>query len=165
MPCGNAARVPEPADRWPRPGRQPKRPVSAAGHGYRGQALGLPEAGRGALAGMGRRLSALAADWLVAYGLAGLGTALGVVPLALLDTAVLVFWFILGTVAVWLFGFTPGQFMLGLMVVCVDRPAPVRLGRAALRAALIATVIPALFVDADGRGLHDRLTGTAVLRR
>jgi hypothetical protein len=30
---------------------------------------------------------------------------------------------------------------------------------------MIALVIPALFVDFDGRGLQDRLTATAVVRR
>ena len=30
---------------------------------------------------------------------------------------------------------------------------------------LLAFVIPALFMDADGRGLHDRFTFTAVVRR
>jgi hypothetical protein len=30
---------------------------------------------------------------------------------------------------------------------------------------MIAFVIPALFVDVDGRGLQDRVTGTAVVRR
>jgi hypothetical protein len=30
---------------------------------------------------------------------------------------------------------------------------------------LLALVIPALFMDADGRGLQDKLTFTAVVRR
>ena len=30
--------------------------------------------------------------------------------------------------------------------------------------ALLCLLVPALLVDADGRGLHDRLTGTAVVR-
>ena len=33
------------------------------------------------------------------------------------------------------------------------------------RGLLIAFVIPALFVDLDGRGIQDRVTGTAVVRR
>ncbi|HYB34559.1 MAG TPA: RDD family protein [Mycobacterium sp.] len=135
---------------------------------YPGEALGLPERGTGSLARMGRRLAALAVDWLVAYGLAALGLTFGLVTPALLATAVMVVWFVLGTVAVRLFGFTPGQFMLGLMVVPIEtgdgRPH-VGLGRAAVRGVMIALVIPALFVDVDGRGLHDRLTGTAVVRR
>jgi hypothetical protein len=38
-------------------------------------------------------------------------------------------------------------------------------GRAAARGLLIALVIPALFIDGDGRGIQDRLTATAVARR
>ena len=33
-----------------------------------------------------------------------------------------------------------------------------------LVAGLLVLLVPALLVDADGRGLHDRLTGTAVVR-
>ena len=36
--------------------------------------------------------------------------------------------------------------------------------RAVVRTALLCLLVPALLVDADGRGLHDRLTGTAVVR-
>jgi hypothetical protein len=30
---------------------------------------------------------------------------------------------------------------------------------------LIAPAVPALFIDSDGRGLQDKLTATAVVRR
>jgi uncharacterized RDD family membrane protein YckC len=128
-------------------------------------ALGLPERGPGSLASMGRRLAALAVDWLLSYGLAGLGLTAGLVTPALLPTVVLVIWLLLGAVAVRLFGFTPGQFGCGLRVVAVDQGNHVGVGRAAARGLLVALVIPALFVDADGRGLQDRVTHTAVVRR
>jgi uncharacterized RDD family membrane protein YckC len=117
---------------------------------------------------MGRRVFALLLDWLVAYGLAALGLAAGLFPAAALATAVMAIWFVLGVVAVRLFGFTPGQLALGLAVVRLDaRTGVFRVGvvRAAARGLLIALVIPALFTDSDGRGLHDRITGTAVVRR
>ena len=66
-------------------------------------------------------------------------------------------------VAVRLFGFTPGQLALGLGVISLDGRLGV--GRVAARGLLLALVIPALFIDADGRGLHDRVSGTAVVRR
>jgi uncharacterized RDD family membrane protein YckC len=125
----------------------------------------LPEHGSGSLAPTGRRVAALLVDWLVAYGLAGLGMTLGLVTRPLLPTAVLVIWLVLGLVAVRLFEFTPGQFAFGLRVVPVDRRMHVGLGRAAVRGLMIALVVPALFVDGDGRGLQDRVTGTAVVRR
>jgi len=133
--------------------------------GYPGETLGMPERGPGSLARMGRRLAALLVDWLLAYGLAALGMTLGLISLRLLSSAVLVIWLVLGVLAVRLFEFTPGQFVLALRVASVDDRLHVGLGRAAVRGAMIALVIPALFVDVDGRGLHDRLTGTAVVRR
>jgi uncharacterized RDD family membrane protein YckC len=132
---------------------------------YPGETLGLPENGPRSLAPLGRRLAALLADWLVAYGLAALGMTLGLVSPNLLSTAVLVVWLVLGVIAVRLFEFTPGQFALGLRVISVDGRLHVGLGRAALRGLIIALVIPALFLDADGRGWQDRVTGTAVVRR
>jgi uncharacterized RDD family membrane protein YckC len=132
---------------------------------YPGERLGLPERGPRSLARPGRRLVALLADWLLAYGLAALGMTLGLISPRLLSSAVLVIWLVLGVLAVRLFEFTPGQFALGLQVVSVDERLHVGLGRAVVRGAMIALVIPALFVDVDGRGVQDRLTGTAVVRR
>jgi uncharacterized RDD family membrane protein YckC len=117
------------------------------------------------LARAGRRFGALLVDWLLAYGLAALAMTLGLVSLGMLSTAVLVIWLVLGAVAVRLFEFTPGQFVLGLRVVSIDGRVHTGLGRAALRGIMIALVIPPLFVDVDGRGLQDRVTGTAVVRR
>jgi hypothetical protein len=71
----------------------------------------------------------------------------------------------LGALAVRLFEFTPGQFALGMRVASVDDRLHVGLGRAAVRGVLIALVIPALFIDVDGRGIQDRLTATALVRR
>jgi uncharacterized RDD family membrane protein YckC len=132
---------------------------------YPGERLGLPQSGSGSLAPMGRRLAALMIDWLISYGLAALAMAFGAFSQRMLATAVLVVWLALGVVAVRLFSFTPGQLALGLQVAAADGRLPVGIGRLAVRGLLIAAVIPALFTDSDGRGIHDRLTGTAVLRR
>jgi uncharacterized RDD family membrane protein YckC len=135
-------------------------------HGdYPGQRLGLPETGPRSLARMGRRLAALMLDWLACYGVAALLMSIGVYSQAWLSTAVLVIWLVIGAVSVRLFGFSPGQYVLGLMVVPVDDRQHVGLGRALVRGVLLALVIPALFTDADGRGLHDRFSFTAVVRR
>lgn len=132
---------------------------------YRGQSLGLPEHGPGALAVMGRRLVALTVDWLIAYGLGALAMTFGWIGQPALSLTVLVVWLVLGVVSVRLYGFSPGQLALGLRVASVDGRRHVGLGRAAARGALIALVIPALFTDIDGRGFQDRLTGTAVVHR
>jgi uncharacterized RDD family membrane protein YckC len=133
--------------------------------GYSGEAFGLPESGPGSLARMGRRLAALIVDWLLCYGLAALAMTLGLISPGVLSTAILLVWLVLGVLAVRLFSFTPGQFALGLRVASVDNRLHVGLGRAAARGLLIAFVIPALFIDLDGRGIQDRVTGTAVVRR
>ena len=133
--------------------------------GYPGQGLGAPAAGPGSLAGLGRRMAALAVDWLIAYGLAGLAVAVGLVTSSFQATAVLLIWFVLGVLAVRLFGFTPGQYLLGLRGASIDSRVHVGTGRAAIRGLLISLVVPALFTDSDGRGFQDRLTATAVVRR
>lgn len=132
--------------------------------GYPGETLGLPRTGPGSLAPMGRRLMGLLIDWLIAYGLASLGLQVGVVSPAMLSTVVLVVWLVLGMAAVRLFGVTPGQLFLRIEVVSVNgRPAGI--GRLMARGLLIGLVIPPLFTDSDGRGLQDRVTHLAVVRR
>ena len=132
---------------------------------YPGERLGLPKSGPRSLARMGRRIAALFVDWLIAYGLAALAMSFGLVSMASLSTAVLIVWFVLGAVSLRLFGFTPGQLALGLMVVPVDGRQHVGFGRALVRGVLIAVVIPPLITDADMRGLQDKATNTAVVRR
>ena len=132
---------------------------------YPGQRLGLPQTGTRSLARMGRRIGALLIDWLIAYGLAALGLTLGIVSMTTLSTAVLIVWFVLGVVSLRLFGFTPGQLAFGLTVVPVDGRVHVGIGRAVARGLLIALVVPALVTDSDMRGLQDRVTNTAVVRR
>ncbi len=140
-------------------------PADSVDNAYPGQALGLPASGSRSLARTGRRLAALCVDWLISYGIAALLMSLGWVPLAMLSTAVLAVWFVVGAVSLRLYGFSPGQLALGLQVVPVDGRLHVGFGRAAVRGVLLALVIPALFMDADGRGLQDKLTFTAVVRR
>lgn len=132
---------------------------------YPGERLGLPEDGPGSIARTGRRLGALIVDWLIAYGLAALLMTLGVISFPLLSTAVLVIWMVIGTLAVRLFSFTPGQLALGLVVVPADGRTSIGIVRAFIRVVLIALIIPPLVSDSDLRGLHDRASFTAVLRR
>jgi hypothetical protein len=132
---------------------------------YPGELFGLPQSGPRSIARSGRRFAALLVDWLIAYGLAGLAISFGLFSTAWLSTAVLVIWLVLGAVSVRLFSFTPGQFALGLMVVSVDNRMHVGIGRALGRGLLLSLVIPALFMDSDSRGMQDKFTFTAVVRR
>lgn len=126
---------------------------------FRGERLGLSESGPGSIAGLGRRCVAFLADWLMA-----LGISLLIVPSGQAPTVTLLVWFIIGVATVSLFGFTPGQFFLGIREARVDQPVPVGFVRALAKQALLVFVIPALFTDADGRGMHDQATGTALVR-
>jgi hypothetical protein len=136
-----------------------------------GRGLGLPESGSRSLARTGRRFLALLIDWVVAVGITSLAIPLGLMSRDQFFYSVdsrnvaLLIWFVLGVLSVRLFGFTPGQYALGLMVIPVDNRQHVGSGRAMGRGLLLSLVIPGLFTDADGRGLQDRLTMTAVVRR
>ncbi len=138
---------------------------------YPGQRLGLPETGPGSIARFGRRIAALLIDWFIAYGLVGLAVTAGLISRQEFlytwvgSTAIAVVWVVLGIVSVRLFGFTPGQWALGLRVASIDQRMHVGIGRATVRGVLVFFVIPALFTDSDFRGYQDRFTNTAVVLR
>lgn len=132
-----------------------------------GEHLGLPEHGPGSVAGRGARFVALLIDLV----LSGLVTSLFVevdvnrpeVMQQYNYIAVLV-WFGITVVMVGLFGFTPGKALLGLRVMRIDGKAMVTPLRAIPRTLLTGLLLPPAFADADGRGLHDKITGTVVVR-
>lgn len=150
---------------------------------YQGKELGLPRSGVGALAPFTRRVVAILADWFISMGLAAIivrpnaehliakmtipkgqqpPSHFEVITQAL-STPTLLVWFVLGVAAITLFGFTPGQYFLRIKVTRVDADAPVGFVRALARQVIVMFVIPALFTDGDGRGMHDRATGTALV--
>lgn len=128
---------------------------------YRGQRLGLPEQGAGALASTGRRLVGLVVDWwlcaLVAYGLIAQGN------LSRANDWTPVVFYVLSVLTVGTIGSTPGKRLLGMRVVRTDG-SRATLGQVALRTFLLFLVIPAVIWDRDGRGMHDRLVGTVEVR-
>lgn len=129
-----------------------------------GEKLGLPEKGSGALASVGRRAMGVLIDWLLCLLLASavvrFTDAFGGT-----STATFLFWVFLGIISGWLFARTPGMAVLGMGVARVDAPgSTVGLWRAVLRTVFTSLIFPAAMVDADGRGMHDRATGTAVIR-
>ena len=125
----------------------------------RGASLGLPPSGPGSLASFGTRVVAYFVDAIAAALIAGLFTApqlpgnWSLVSFALLYVGTLVG-----------LGQTPGMRLTGLRIAHPRAGERLALWRAVVRTALLMLLVPALLVDADGRGLHDRLTGTAVVR-
>jgi uncharacterized RDD family membrane protein YckC len=134
---------------------------------YRGERLGLPQSGRGALAPTAPRLLAFIVDAFASALVAALfvphdrGASFAdrlpgswsLIPFAI-D-------YIVGVVVA---GRTVGMYLTGLRVIRVSRDVPVDPVRITARTALLALLLPALIFDRDGRGLHDRLTDTAVVR-
>jgi hypothetical protein len=106
---------------------------------------------------LGRRIAALAIDW---------GTAV-VISIAFFRYEA---WATLAVFAVAQIVFlltangSPGHLILGMRVVPV---AGGYLGwwRPFTRTILLCLVIPAVIWDADQRGMHDRLSGTVLVRR
>jgi len=141
-------------------------PSVSAPQRFRGEHLGLPEHGPGSIATFGTRFGALIIDCVASGLVAALFVAgrhadnvadrlpgsWSLIPLAVV--------YVLGLS---LGGQTLGMHLLGLRVVRLDgqRILPIP---AAVRTILLFVLIPAVVVDKDGRGLHDRVTNTAVVR-
>jgi uncharacterized RDD family membrane protein YckC len=125
----------------------------------RGASLGLPASGRGSLATFSSRVVAYLIDAVAAVLIASLFTA----PHLPRQWTALSF-ALITVVTLVLFGQTPGMRLVGLRLAHPRPGARLALWRAVVRTALLCLLVPALVVDSDGRGLHDRLTDTAVVR-
>lgn len=130
---------------------------------FPGERLGLPQDGPGALSGLGRRTAALLIDWVMSMGISALVISVTGIGQSM-STITLLVWFVLGVGAVTIFSFTPGQLIAGIQVARVDARARVGFVRAFVRTFFLLFVFPAVISDHDGRGMHDRATGTAMLR-
>ena len=140
------------------PGRVTRDDVQPSQDRTRGAGLGLPASGPGSLAGFGRRAVAYLVDAIAAALIAGLFTAPEAPRLwSLVSFGVITVVFLLLT------GQTPGMRLLGLRLAHPEPGRRLAPWRAVVRTALLMLLLPALIVDSDGRGLHDRLTDTAVV--
>ncbi|MBB4907400.1 RDD family protein [Actinophytocola algeriensis] len=132
-----------------------------------GERLGLPKEGPGSVAPRGVRLLALLIDLV----LMSLATSVFVEVdvnrpevMQQFNYTSGVVWFVITSVMITLFGFTAGKALLGLRVVRLDGKPMVGPVRAVPRTLLTALLLPAAIADADSRGLHDKVTGTVVVR-
>ena len=132
---------------------------------HQGARLGLPASGPGAVAPLGRRFVAILIDWLlcqlIAVGVFGMewGAASGAasfIPLAV--------FFVENALLVATLGTTVGHRIMGVKVVTVGSggrpPTPLR---SVARAALLCLAVPAIIMDADLRGLHDKVARSVVV--
>jgi uncharacterized RDD family membrane protein YckC len=136
---------------------------------FRGQSIGMPEAGPGSLTTTGPRLAAFVVDALASTLVAALFVrahgssqrwsdnlpgSWSLVPLAV-D-------YLFGCAIA---GRTLGMYLFGLRLARVDQPSAAVGGRRVLlRTFLLFLFVPAVVFDRDGRGMHDRFTDTAVVR-
>ena len=133
--------------------------------GWKGRRWGLPPEGPGAVATTGSRIAAFVLD-VVFSALIG-ALVRGVVGgddsrLALADETAFAVQVLLLTA---LTGQSLGKRVLGIRVVRLgEQDDPPGFLPAAIRTALVMLVIPAVFMDRDGRGLHDKAAGTLVVR-
>ncbi|MCD2196533.1 RDD family protein [Actinomycetospora endophytica] len=147
-------------DAEPNGSGRPSRTGAAAGpdaEGYPGRDLGLPEEGPGSVAAPLRRAGQFLLDLLIG-GL--VASAISFPAPAYLSLAV---WAVLVTIPVAVIGQTPAMVLTGLRTVRVDGAARVG-GWALVRTASLFFIVPALIMDRDGRGLHDRVSRTVVIR-
>lgn len=122
-----------------------------------GRSLGLPESGVSSVAGIGTRIAAFLLDIVLAAGLAWIFTA----PAAPQNWSLAV-WGVMTALMVGVFGFTPGQAAFGIRVAPLGRTF---VGWWAIpRTVLTFLIVPPLVTNRDGRGLHDRLCRTVVVR-
>ncbi len=117
----------------------------------------LPESA--AAVSFGRRLAALIVDCVLSVGVAALFSRPD--PPGLLSAAV---FFVAYTFFIGLFAQSPGMRLVGLRCVSASEGDRIGLPRAALRAALLQLVVPAVFTDSRGRAWHDRAADSVVLR-
>ena len=131
-----------------------------------GRRYGLPETGRGSVATAGARVLALLADLLAGMLIGGLINVWVADPTSLQRTLAANGAFALQVVVLQaLTSQSLGMRLLGIRVARVSEPAAVPgLLPVAVRTALLFLVVPALLLDRDGRGLHDKVAGTVVLR-
>ena len=131
-----------------------------------GRRYGLPEDGDGAVATTGSRFAALFVDILAGALIAGLLRGFLDDPSFLVRTLVVDGSMVLQVILLQaLTGQSLGMRLIGIRVVRVAAPGEVPgFLAAALRTALLVLVVPAVLLDRDGRGLHDKAAGTIVLR-
>ncbi len=133
--------------------------------GWRGRQWGLPPDGAGAVATTGSRIAAFVLDVVLSALVGGLvkGLAGGADAERLpADEAAFAVQVLVLTA---LTGQSLGKRVLGIRVVRLqERDGPPGFVPAAIRTALVMLVLPALIMDRDGRGLHDRAAGTLVVR-
>lgn len=139
--------------------------TGVAAQGWRGQRLGLPAAGPGSVPGIGRRLAAFALDVVAGAAIGGVVNAFVAHPSpGMRSLAANAAFFLEVAVLVGLTGQSLGMRALGLRVLRLTGTPVPGLAWSTARTLLLVLLVPAVIWDRDSRGLHDRASGTVVVR-
>ncbi len=121
--------------------------------------LALP----GEVAGLGRRVAAIALDWFASILLSRV--IFGQLTYGSPESSFAILMIFIAEVVIftWLMSASFGQRLLGVSVVRMDG-GRLALWRVFVRTLLICLIIPAVVYDNTGRGLHDRAVGSVAIR-
>ncbi|MCX6435005.1 MAG: RDD family protein [Actinobacteria bacterium] len=114
---------------------------------------------------LGRRLCALMVDWLMCYAIITASVG-GLGSMSSLDGfAVLALFFFEVFALVSMSGASAGQRIVGISVIRFNDGGAPRIGQVFIRTLLLCLVVTAVTFDENGRGLHERLSGTVLTKR
>jgi uncharacterized RDD family membrane protein YckC len=110
------------------------------------------------LAPLGRRFGALLVDWILALLISRFFVDVRQAPWFPLIIIVVEYGFFIG-----LFGQTPGMWLAKVCCVRYSDHGPLGIPMALVRGIVLVLVLPALIMDEERRGYHDRLAGSIML--
>jgi uncharacterized RDD family membrane protein YckC len=113
---------------------------------------------------LGRRFAALMVDWLACYFIVAASTGgLGVMA-PNRSLTVLALFFVEIAILSALQGATLGHKIFGIRIIRFSDGGAISPLAALIRSALLVTVIFAITFDENGRGMHERLSGSVLTR-
>ena len=117
----------------------------------------MPRFGPSSIGRPGRRLLGFAIDWAISIGVSAI--FFNYAP-----AANLIIFVILQIIFIPTIGASLGHRLVGLRVISIHG-GWIGLWRPIVRSFLLGIALPALVWDSDQRGFHDKIAGTALIRR
>ena len=113
----------------------------------------------------GRRMAALALDWLACYAIVAALSG-GIYKMSPNSSLyVLAIFFLEVWILIALQGATLGHRLFGMKVIRFEDGGAISLSQALIRTVLLVLVVTAVTFDVNGRGIHERLSGSVLTRR
>ena len=113
----------------------------------------------------GRRMAALALDWLACYAIVAAFSG-GIDQMSPNHSLyVLILFFAETWILITLQGATLGHRIFGMKTVRFEDGGPLSARQGLIRTLLVVLVVTAVTFDDNGRGIHERLSGSVLTRR